>query len=197
MVFDMFKKAFSQQPANTPLTPTPPAKTPEPFFIPHAEEPMNPVATLANTDPIVILNKWLTDWETPAQYWDYWKQAINIRIYAIYPADILAMGIKQDTPAATWEDGGKRQMVIKPQWLNPGVIAHEQAHNSYALLNPSQKSAFASVFTSLKDTDPLMKFLFSKNAYGLTNDIEGHAEVYRYIGQYMSTRLKPFYPQLF
>jgi hypothetical protein len=88
-------------------------------------------------------------------------------------------------------------MVIKPKWLNPGVIAHEQAHNSYALLTPAQKASFSTVYTPLKNTDPLIKLLYSKNAYGLTNDIEGHAEVYRYLGRQMPQQLVPYYPQLF
>ena len=41
------------------------------------------------------------------------------------------------------------------------------------------------------------KLLFSRNTYGLTNDIEGHAEVYRYIGQQMPEQLKQYYPRLF
>ena len=97
----------------------------------------------------------------------------------------------------TWSADGKRHLAIKPGWLNPGVVAHEQAHNSYAFLNPTQKSAFSSLHTSLKSTDPLIKQLYSINTYGLSSDVEGHAEVYRYIGQQMPAQLKPFYPMLF
>jgi hypothetical protein len=107
------------------------------------------------------------------------------------------MGLKQDSPAATWEMGGRRFLAIKPQWLNPGVIAHEQAHNSYALLPPEGKAQFAAVYSRLRGVDPLICLLYSKNRYGLTNDIEGHAEVYRYIGQQMPADLKLFYPRLF
>jgi hypothetical protein len=49
----------------------------------------------------------------------------------------------------------------------------------------------------LKSTDPLIKQLYSINTYGLGSDVEGHAEVYRYIGQQMPAQLKPFYPMLF
>jgi hypothetical protein len=164
--------------------------------LPHPEEPMNPSATLANTDVTAIITKWLLDWEVPAQYWEYWKSAIDMQVYEIYPASIIAMGLNQEIPSATWEADGKRHMVIKPKWLNPGVIAHEQAHNSYALLTPSEKAAFSAVYTPLKNTYPLIKLLYSKNTYGLNNDIEGHAEVYRYIGQQMPTQLKPYYPRL-
>ena len=165
--------------------------------LPHPEEPMNPSATLANTNVMATITKWLSDWGVPAQYWDYWKTAINMQVYGIYTASIMAMGLNQDIHSATWDAGGKRHMVIKPKWLNPGVIAHEQAHNSYALLTPAQKVAFSTAYAPLKNTDPLIKLLYSKNTYGLTNDIEGHAEIYRYIGKQMPAQLITFYPRLF
>jgi len=158
---------------------------------------MNPLATLENTNLNVIINKWLVDWEVPKQYWDYWKTEIDIQVYNLFPAFIVRKGLSQKAPAGTWTEDGKRHMAIKRKWLNPGVMAHEQAHNSYALLNSSKRTAFATVYTPLKNTDPLIKLLYSKNAYGLTNLIEGHAEVYRYIGQHMPKQLKPYYPKLF
>jgi hypothetical protein len=165
--------------------------------LPHPEEPMNPSATLANTSVAAIIDQWFVQWAVPGNYQERWKNAIDIQVYAVYPPSIMAMGLNQDTPAATWEADGKRHMVVKPQWLNPGVVAHEQAHNSYAYLTPDQKSAFASLYSALKNTDPLIKLLYTINTYGLTNDVEGHAEVYRYIGQQMPEQLIPYYPYLF
>ncbi len=184
-IFEAFNKALNSQ-APAPGKP-----------LPHPEEAMNPAATLANTDVSAVIAKWLSDWEVPAQYWDQWKKSVDIQIYEIYPGPILAMGINQDTPAATWEADGKRHLAIKPAWLNPGVIAHEQAHNSYAYLKPNEKSAFSMFYTAFKKSDPFIQLLYSKNSYGLTNDVEGHAEVYRYIGQQMPAQLKPYYPFLF
>lgn len=158
---------------------------------------MDPSATLDNTHADAVIAKWLTDWAVPEQHWDYWKTAIDIQIYETYPPSLIAMGITQATAALTWEAGGKRRLAVKPQWLNPGVVAHEQAHNSYALLTPSQRTMFSAVYTPLRDSAPLVKFLYSKNPYGLTSDIEGHAEIYRYIGAQMPAQLKPFYPRLF
>jgi len=181
----------------TDATPPAPTASPvgqQPSGIPHPEEPMNPAATLVNTDVTVIMTKWLRDWEVPPQHWGYWKTAIDMQVYEVYPD---SLGMRQDIPAGTWEAGGKRHLAIKPQWLNPGVIAHEQAHNSYALLDANQKTAFSAVYATLKNTDSLIKLLYSKNTYGLTNDIEGHAEVYRYIGQWMPAQLKQYYPMLF
>lgn len=186
MVFDRFFKNTVNQPAAS-----------SGLALPHPEEAMNPSATVANTSVDAVMTKWLRDWAVPAQHWDYWKKAIDLKVYDVYPPSLTAMGIKQETPAGTWEAGGKRYLAIKPSWLNPGVIAHEQAHNSYALLTVPQKAAFAALYNSLKNTDPLIKLLYSKNTYGLTTDIEGHAEVYRYIGQRMPEQLKQYYPKLF
>jgi hypothetical protein len=174
-----------------------PSAVPQGLAIPHPEERRNPSATLANTNTTAIITKWLQDWGVPAPHWDYWRTAIDVQVYDIYPDSLISKGLKHDTPAATWDEGGKRHLAIKAQWLNPGVIAHEQAHNSYALLSNRQKAVFSSLYNSLKNTDPLIRHLYSINAYGLTNDIEGHAEVYRYIGQHMPVQLKYYYPKLF
>jgi hypothetical protein len=199
MVFDRILKIFTQPQAVPPSTPAPtvPPVTSKPSTIPHPEEPMDPSATLANANVMATINKWLSGWGVPAEHWDYWKTAIDIQVYDVYPASLTAMGINQGIPSATWEADGKRHLAIKPQWLNPGVIAHEQAHNSYALLSDSQKAEFSAVYTSLKSTDPLIRLLYSINTYGLSSDIEGHAEVYRYIGRQMPPQLLTYYPKLF
>ena len=199
MVFDRLFRILTQQPDTAQQAPAPtntPAR-PQPLALPHPEEPMNPAATMANTTLSAMMNKWFADWEVPQKYWSYWMQSIDIQVHEVYPPSLLSMGIKQETPAATWEANGKRHLAIKPQWLNPGVIAHEQAHNSYALLNAEQKQAFAAQYKPLINTDPLIKLLYSKNTYGLSSDVEGHAEVYRYIGQKMPAQLKMFYPGFF
>ncbi len=204
MAFNRFLKILSDQLAARPQSAAePPATTPSPAVqpavhrgpaLPHPEEPMNPHATLATVNAAAVLDQWLSQWGVPTQYWDHWRQTIDIQVYDVYPP---GLGMTQETPAGVWEADGKRHMAIKPQWLNPGVIAHEQAHNSYAYLNAEQKATFSALFSSLKNTNPLMKHLFSINTYGLTNDVEGHAEVYRYIGQEMPSELKQFYPALF
>ena len=193
-VMDKVRRIIATFQGATPPAPIASPVTSQPLAIPHPEEPMNPAATLANTDVTVIMTKWLRDWGVPPQHWDYWKTAIDMQVYEVYPG---SLGMRQDTPAGTWEAGGKRHLAIKPQWLNPGVIAHEQAHNSYALLDASEKTAFSSVYATVKNTDSLIRLLYSRNTYGLSNDIEGHAEVYRYIGQWMPTQLKRYYPMLF
>jgi hypothetical protein len=163
----------------------------------HPEEAKDDNATVENTDIYEVMTEWLRQWSVPSEYWTHWREAIVVQLYDVWPSEMLATGIKADTPACTWESGGKRHLASLAKWFNPGVIAHEQAHNSYALLTAKQKAEFSAAYTSLKDTDPLIKYLYSINSYGLTSDIEGHAEVYRYIGDKMPEQLKKYYPKFF
>jgi hypothetical protein len=157
-----------------------------PLTLPHPEEPINPNATMDNVSIGKALTDWCDQYNVPLEYHPFWFDAI-----------VITLSITISYPAGTWEQDGKRHMIVRPEWLNPGVIAHEQAHNSYALLTDSQKTEFSAKYNPLKDTDPLIKLLYSQNTYGLTNDIEGHAEIYRYLGDKMPLPLKPFYPKLF
>ena len=151
----------------------------------HPQEPPNP-NQMANADVPATLTKWLTDWQVPPEFWDYWRAAIvvTLRTDIQYPAQTY------------WGSDGKRHLDIRPEWVNPGVVAHEQAHNSYALLSEGQKAAFSAAYTPLKTSDSLIKFLYSQNAYGLSSDVEGHAEVFRYLQGKIPAALLPFYPKL-
>ncbi len=157
-----------------------------PLAIPHPEEPPDYSQTLANVNMAAALDAWEIKYNVPPADRDYWKTRIVITLDANLPY-----------PAATFEQNGVRHLTIRPEWVNPGVIAHEQAHNSYALLSPAQKAGFAAAYTPLKTSDPLIVFLYAKNGYGLTSDVEGHAEIYRYLGEKMPATLKSFYPRLF
>jgi hypothetical protein len=173
-------------PSTGPTPPPAPPTTPEPapLTIPHPEEPPDYSRTLANTSAEGLLTAWFDGWKVPPQYQDWWRNEMKITISLQYPS-----------PAATSSE--TRQMWVRPEWANPGVIAHELAHVSYSLLTETMKTEFSAVYTPLKNTDPLITLLYSQNTYGLTNDIEGHAEVYRYLGEQMPEQLKRYYPKLF
>jgi hypothetical protein len=167
-----------------------PEPKPEPvrqqLSILHPEEAPDYSRTIQNTDLDAVLDEWEVKYNVPIGDREYWKTKIEIKLDATLPY-----------PAATYELNGIRHLTVKPEWVNPGVIAHEQAHNSYALLTSEQKSEFSTIYVPLKTSDPLVAFLFSQNSYGLTNDIEGHAEIYRYLGAEMPEVLKKYYPKLF
>jgi len=168
--------------------PNPPPETPTALNIPHPEELPDYSITIDNCDLDSIFNKWMLEYNVPEQYRDFWRNAIEIEVNNTLPY-----------PAGTWDnpETGKRHLSIKPEYLNPGVLAHEQAHNSYALLTEEQKKEFSTTYTPLKTTDPLIVYLYSKNSYGLTNDIEGHAEIFRYLCEKMPVLLKNYYPKFF
>lgn len=168
-----------------PTTTTTSDTTPATLSLTHPEEAENTSQTVENVSIPDTLTKWLTDWIVPVEQWDYWRNRISVTV-----ADDVEV-------AYSWESEGKRFIKVNPKWLNPGVIAHEQAHNSYSLLTPQQKNSFENEYTPLISTDPLIKYLYSINTYGLINVVEGHAEVYRYLGARMPGQLKKYYPKLF
>ena len=178
----------------------PPQMRPKPLqpalAITHPEEPPDYTKTVDNVDVSDTITQWLVDYDIPNEYWGYWGSMIDIQVYDQYPAYMLQWGVKQDYPSFAWESDGKRHIAIKPEYLNAGVLAHEQAHNSFALLTETQKSQFAHHYTLLKDTDPLIKLLYSINPYGLTSDVEAHAELYRFLGWDLPIELHEFYPKL-
>ncbi len=164
-----------------------------PLKLPHPEETMNMNATIENVNPAdlrYIINKWIYDWKVPAEYIPFW---CSINITLVTGLTILYNGQFMQVPAATWVE--ERRMELDPKWCNPGVLAHEFAHISYSLLTPEQKAQFSAKFYYLRDTDLLT--LFEQKPYGLTNDMEGHADTYRYMGEGMPQELKVFYFQLF
>ena len=154
--------------------------------LPHPEEKVDYKQTLDNVAVAQVLGEWMLAWGVPEEYNDYWREAI-----------VITVTLEIWVPAQTWEEGGKRHLAVRPEWLNPGVIAHEQAHNSYSLLTNDEKSEFEGIYIPMVVTEPLIKLLYSKNAYGLTSTIEGHAELYRFLGSELPESLKRYYPKLF
>jgi len=177
----MCLKWFKKQSA--PMTPPP---VPAPIKLPHPEEPVNLSQTMTNTSIPDVLTQWFKGWNVPEENQQYFANQIIITLSDTIPY-----------PAATYQDGNTRHLVARPEYANGGVIAHEQAHNSYALLTNEQKAAFTILFDSLKNTDPKLVYLWSVNSYGLKDDVEGHAETYRYWGSEMPEELKQYYPKLF
>lgn len=159
-------------------------KNSEQLTIPYPEEPPDYSKTINNTTTVDLLEGWFKVWKVPQQYQAWWLKEMNIVI-----------SIQYSYPACTFSQ--TRQLWIRPEWTNPGVVAHELAHVSYSLLTEEMKANFSAIYTPLKNTDPLIRLLYSQNTYGLTHDVEGHAELYRYLGEKMPEQLKQFFPKMF
>ncbi len=156
------------------------------LVLPYPEEKPDYSQTIDNVNVQSVIGKWLVSYFVPEEYWSYWRTKIDIKIVT----DI-------SYPAGVWEENEIRHMNARPEWLNPGVIAHEQAHNSLALLPDVEKADLGHNLSVVKEFDPLVKLLFKTNTYGLTSDVECHAEIYRYLGDKMPEVLKRYYPRLF
>jgi hypothetical protein len=172
----------------------------QPADLPHPEEPQDLSNNVANTDCNTVLDKWCIQWQVPQNQRIFWKLHIVIQIYDRWPSTMLNGTVNSDTPAFTWEQDGVRHLASLASWFNPGVIAHEQAHNSYALLSLSQKSDFAGAWLTCR-SDPYQKLLMEQrslpSALWGDQNIEMHAEIYRYLGNKMPDKLKRYYPRLF
>jgi hypothetical protein len=170
--------------------------------LPHPEEPQDKNKTLANTSIDEVFKTWFTRWAVPVANWDYWYQAIDIHVqdgWTLEQIGMLPYGYK--TPAYTYEADGIRHFYCLATWWTPGVVAHEQAHNSYALLTEAQKDQYEIAYQQCQN-DPYIKLLHSQNTYMNALDahsrhVEAHAEVYRFLGQQVPEELKRFYPKLF
>ena len=98
--------------------------------------------------------------------------------------------------SVTWNVPSGRHLAVRPEYLNPGVIAHEQAHNSYALLTDADKTQFAAKLAELRKSDEMVKYLYKVKKYAIhDSDIEAHAEIYRYVN--VPDEIKQYYPRLF
>ena len=158
----------------------------KPLSLPFPEEKPDYSQTVENVSITDSINKWLTKYSVPVEFHNFWRTKIKIYLDPDY-----------QYPSGVWEEGGVRNMRIRPEFVNPGLIAHEQAHNSYSLLTDSERQLFSIAYAPLKKTDAYIKLLYRTNTYGLTNDVEAHAEIYRYIGpEKMPAVLRQYYPKL-
>ena len=188
------------KPTPAPTTSTSPPRPPlTPSTIPYPEEPRDDSKTVANTDVDAVINQWLVERQVPQIHWKFWRNQIIIEIYDAWPDSFLEWGIEPTIPACAWDgsDGLRHYASLAP-YFNVGVTCHEQAHNAWPLLTPEQQADFMEAYDRLKTTDPLIVRLFEINDYGLRGGhIEGHAEFYRYLCEYMPEELKQYYPKLF
>lgn len=153
--------------------------------IPYPEEKIDLSKNESNTDVQATFEHFLSN-RIPKQYRDEWRHRIT-----------LILNDNYYYPAATVNDGlGNAIITIQSAFTNDGVYAHEIAHIVWQDLTSIQKQNFASMHDALKDSNELMKLLYSENPYGLTNHVEGHAEIFRYLGEYMPEGLKQYYPRL-
>jgi hypothetical protein len=153
--------------------------------LPHEAEQRDDSRTMENTSIKDVVEQWFIKWNVPEEYRSYWRQ-FNIVLSLKYDANV---------PAATSSESNT--MWIRPEWANPGVIAHELAHESYSLCTDGSKASFTRELNNLlKNNDNMLRLLYARVPYAKANAIEAHAEIYRYLGDRMPETLKKYYPNL-
>lgn len=179
---------FRPQPKPQPIPQTP--------SFSHPEEPVNPSQTVANTDIPAVITKWLTDWKVPVEYWDFWRSQIQIHIYDEWTQDVITkFGIQPGWLAFATIEDGKPALYCKASYFNAGVVAHEMAHNTYYHLLDTDQVAFKGDYEELLHTDSQLQYFATQRVP--PNNIELHAEVYRFLGETTPAQLKHYYPKLF
>ncbi len=153
-----------------------------PLVLPYPEEARNLDANIYNINLHMVVEAFLIKYKVPEVSHDYFR---SIKV-------ILDENLPY--PAAKF---GDNELRVHPQWANPGIIAHEMAHFSYPLMNNIQQEEFACLYKIERDSNDLVKLVFQTHGYAYTNDVEAHAEIYRYLGYMMSEVLKKYYPRLF
>ena len=152
----------------------------QPNAIPYPEEA--PDYNL-NITGEVLLQKFFAKYDIPEVYWNFWRRVtIKIDRTLQYPAGMISQ---------------TKTLLLKPEYANAGIIAHEFSHLSYSELSQQKRESFAVEYNSALQTDSLLKFLYSQKPYMKTNDIEAHAEIFRYLGNKMPLQLNKYYPKLF
>ncbi len=137
--------------------------------------------TVDNTDVSTLRGLWYVFYNVPEEYEPFWD---SIGIQLVENLSVPAYAIDN-------------KITLDPKWANMGVLAHEMAHISRTLLGESEKAEFPIAFDTELKTNKLLQYAWEKKPYMRTNDIEGHADCYRYLGVQMPYGLKCFYPKLF
>ena len=153
-----------------------------PLTLPHLPEPPDYSRTIGGVDVAALRASWFSQWGVPESSRSFWNDEVKLYISLQYPY-----------AAATFSE--TREIWLRPEWADPGVLAHEAAHISYALLTGDEKEDFkASLKASMEHS--LVKLLARQIPYFHANAVEAHAEIYRYLGEQMPWFLRKYYPKL-
>lgn len=130
-----------------------------------------------------VIENWLRTWKVPQRYHSFWLEECDIKL-----------SLKYRAPAATIAQ--TREIFVRPEWANPGIIAHEVCHIVWQFLSDSQRESFQKDLTDALKHDYLIRLAWQTKPYMQTNKIEAHADIYRYLGDRMPEALKSYYPKL-
>jgi hypothetical protein len=150
------------------------------LVLPYPEEAENVNATMSNVDIKLVFEHWMINYNVPLS---------NVPFFKTIKLELTELPITAGKVGTT--------LLFSHKWANTGVMAHEMAHIVYDLLTYIQREEFSSLYKIERETNELVKLVFRTHGYAYTNDIEAHAEIYRYLGDKMPDSLKKYYPKLF
>lgn len=136
-----------------------------------------------------LVKGFLEAYKVPGEYHDYWLDDV---VSISNPLVILYRGVYINAPAATFD----RKVRLDGCWLNNGVLAHEFAHISYSLMPLDKRYEFNNLFKTSAHGYWYVHSMFMQKPYGYYNPVEGHADMFRYLGKDMPDVFKKYYPRL-
>ena len=150
-----------------------------PSSLPYPEEPPDPNLRISGEQ---LLQQFFSKYFIPPQHWDFWR-TVEIRIDPTFssPAGMISQ---------------TKTLILRPEYANAGILAHEFSHLSYYLMSEEEKAHFASDYINIIQKNPLLRFLYFQKPYIKSSLVETHAEIFRYLGLKMPEGLKSYYPKL-
>ena len=101
---------------------------PQAMELPYPEEAPDYTYTITGEE---LLQRFFNRYFIPEVYWNFWRRVtIVVDKTLSYPAGMVSQ---------------TKTLLLKPEYANPGILAHEFSHLSYYELNPNKKASFSSL----------------------------------------------------
>ena len=127
--------------------------------IPYPEQPANYAATMETVDIDAVITEWLTTYNVPEKYHNFWRNDCHITLSQQYT--YAAATIAQT-----------RTVYVRPEWCNAGVIAHEICHIVWYYLSTDEQKAFSYIFNEIRQHNALLALAWKTHSNMRKNIIE-------------------------
>jgi hypothetical protein len=180
-----------------------PAQIATPSKVSDAGLPYPPESLIAYKTKGLLISSFFSKYKIPSRYQSYWK-TLKFILHTEYPIEIGDGGELASAAAVLNEFSIHANL----NYISIGILAHEIAHLcSTSISMDSFYNALQSLIAT--GSSSVLNLLMGSEAWAhwAGNDskfnnlsmqiLEQHADVYRFLGKYMPTELKIYYPKLF